>query len=275
MVGVINEGDAAASDLPPNTRIGQKPLLIVELVGPAGAGKTTLARVLSERDEKILIGAEIELKKMGHIPIFVSNAPLLLPVFLRRCRHSRWFAWDEIKAMVYLKAWPRVLRQQATQSGTTILLDHGPVFKLATLHAFGPDKLGCQDFEKWWTRMFKQWAHTLDMVIWLDAPDTILKERINTRDQRHAVKRKSELIAYKFLARYRTSYEYILAKLTACGGPTLLRFDTSQASIEQIVDEVLIACNLKHSESLRQACGDKTSDRFKTYQETIRDFTIK
>ena len=225
--------------------IKHKPPLIVELVGPAGAGKTTLSRALSQRDEKILIAADLELRKSEHIPIFVRHVPFLLPVFLRRRRLSRWFTWDEIKAMVYLKAWPRVLRQQATKNGTTILLDHGPVFRLAKLHVFGPDKLRSQDFERWWHSMFGQWAYTLDMVIWLDAPDALLVERINTRSQRHVVKGKSEREAYEFLARYRTSYKQILAKLTAYRGLTLLQFDTSQASIEQIADEVLVTCNLK------------------------------
>ena len=141
--------------------------------------------------------------------------------------------------MVYLKAWPRVLTQQAWNNGTVILLDHGQVFKLATLLAFGPDKLRCEDFEKWWNSMLKQWAYTLDTVIWLDAPDTLLVERINRRSQRHVVKGQSEQEAYGFLARYRASYEEIMAELRANGGPTLLQFNTSQASIEQIVDEVL------------------------------------
>jgi len=232
-----------------NKAIKQKSPLIVELVGLAGAGKTTLARALSQRDEKILVAADLELRKMRHIPIFVSNVPFLLPVFLRRCRSSRWFTWDEIKAMVYLKAWPRVVRQQASNQGTVILLDHGPVFKLATLNAFGPERLKSQGFEQWWHSMFKQWAFTLDLVIWLDASDTNLEERINTRSQRHAVKGKSEQEASKFLARYRTSYEQILAKLAAYGGPTLLQFDTSQASIEQILAEVLVTCNLKLGEN--------------------------
>ncbi len=176
------------------------------------------------------------------MPIFVGNAPFLAPVFLRRCRSSRWFTWDEIKAMVYLKGWPRVLRRQASNNGTLILLDHGPIFKLATLNAFGPERLKSQGFEQWWHSMFEQWAFTLDMVIWLNAPDQILVERINARHQRHAVKGKSEREAYEFLMRYQTSYEQTLAKLTAYGRPTLLQFDTSRTSIEQIVDEVLATC---------------------------------
>lgn len=226
--------------------IKQPHTLIVELIGLAGAGKTTLSRALSRSDEKIRVAADLELRKREHLPIFVGHVPLLLPIFLRRCRSSRWFTWDEIKAMVYLKAWPRVLRQQASNNGTVILLDHGPIYKLATLNALGPERLKCQGFEPWWHSMFELWAFTLDMVIWLDAPDSLLVERINSRSQRHVVKGKSKQEASKFLARYRISYEQILTKLRAYGEPSLLQFNTNQSSIKQIVDEVLITCKLKY-----------------------------
>ena len=44
--------------------------LIVELVGLAGSGKTTLSRALNHESEKIRIGSEIELRKIKHIPVF-------------------------------------------------------------------------------------------------------------------------------------------------------------------------------------------------------------
>jgi hypothetical protein len=151
--------------------------------------------------------------------------------------------------MVYLKAWPPILKSQATQSGATLLLDHGPIFKLATLDAFGPERLKSQGFEQWWYGVLKQWAFTLDVVIWLSAPEKLLIERINARHQRHAVKGKSELEAQEFLTRYQNSYEQILAKLAEYGGPTPLKFDSSQASVEQIVDAILLTCDSKRSEN--------------------------
>jgi shikimate kinase len=221
----------------------RKPL-IMELVGPAGAGKTTLSRTLSHRSPAIQIGSEIELRNVKYIPIFLGNAISLLPVILRQLLHGQGFTWDEIKYLVYLRGWSAVLKQEAGTEDTAVLLDHGPVFKLATLQEFGPEKLRSDGFEKWWDAMFKQWASTLDIVVWLDAPDSVLEKRINSRDQRHLVKGKTEQEAARFLARYRNSYEQTLAKLKTHGGPFLLQFDTSQTSIEKVADEIISAINI-------------------------------
>jgi shikimate kinase len=228
--------------------------LIIELVGLAGSGKTTLSRALSRRSEKIQLGAEIELRKLKHIPVFVRNTPPLLPMILHRSRYSRWLTWEEIKYVVYLKGWPQVLGQQAAHGGKAILLDHGPVFKLATLNAFGPEYLKTEKVKAWWNNMFKQWASTVDIIIWLDAPDTILEQRINSRNQRHAVKGKTETEVLQFLACYRMSYEEILAKLMTEQGPVLFQFDTSQTSIEQVVDEVLLTIDSRF-EGTRQTAS--------------------
>lgn len=218
-----------------------RPFLIIELVGPAGAGKTTLSRVLTHRDPMIQIGSDIELRKTRHISVILRNTVSLLPIFLKQIRFGRGFTWEEIKYLIYLAGWSGVLRQEAKNGTTAILLDHGPVFKLATLNEFGPKNLKTNGFEIWWSRMFREWASTLDMVIWLDAPDLVLEQRINSRNQRHSVKGKTESEVVHFLARYRTSYEETLTKLRTAGGTRLLQFDTSHTSIEQVADEILSA----------------------------------
>jgi hypothetical protein len=165
----------------------------------------------------------------------------LTSVFLNRCQDRPWYSWEQIKFLVYLKSWTGVVRHPTLNRYSAILLDHGPVFKLATLNAFSPERISGQGCDHWSRALLYQWANTLDLIIWLDAPDPVLRERINRRKQAHVVKEKSEQVAYEFLARYRSSYDLILAELTAKGEPTILRFDTSQSSIEQITDWLLVS----------------------------------
>lgn len=212
--------------------------VIMELVGPAAAGKTTLLKELTRFSEKFIEGADISLRKVDCLPLFVSHALLLLPMLIPRPRYGRHLTWDEFKSMVYLQAWSRVLGRQGADNSAVILVDQGPVFRLATLHEFGPDVLRRRVAENWWRDRFDEWAVQLDLVIWLDAPDPILGERINTRNRWHLVKGKCESEVGEFLARYRRSYQFVLEKLAMNSGPRLLRFDTSRQSVEDIVQSV-------------------------------------
>lgn len=222
--------------------------LTIELVGLAGAGKSTLAKALSQGNVGVSVADDLQLRKLSHLPIFAAHMLSLWPVWLRSRHLERRLTWDEIKAMVYLKAWPQVLKEQGAKHSTVILLDHGPIFKLATLNAFGPKGLKGPEFERWWQEMFRVWASTLDMVILLEGCHTNLIERINSRTQKHLVKGKSEQEASQFLDSYQLSYEEILTNLRKYGDPTLLQFDTIHTSVSQIVDEVRNVCDLTANE---------------------------
>ena len=217
--------------------------LIVELVGPAGAGKTTLLQALCRRDKTVLAGPELELRRIGHSWIFVRHIPFLAPLLLRTWRSSRPFTWEEMKTLVYLKGWPTVLKAKAGKSCRVVLLDQGPVFKLAMLNAFGPASVRDRRCVDWWNSMYAQWASALDMVIHLGAPGELLVERINHRQKWHLVKGKSFEEASEFLARYQSGCEQVLEELTANGSLTLLHLDTGTKTVEQMVDEVLCAWN--------------------------------
>jgi deoxyadenosine/deoxycytidine kinase len=217
--------------------------VVVELVGVAGTGKTTLTKALNQRDERIQISGDLKLRKLGHLSIFLTQLAFVLPLLLSRGPASRRFTWDEIKSLVYLQAWPSVLRRASAMQAQVILLDQGPIFKLATLHAFGPEKLKARDSELWWARMFEEWGSTLDLVIWLNAPADILVKRINTRQKKHTIKGKNDREARQFLAQYQASYEHTLNRLAAQGRMTVACIDTSQKEIDQVVEEVLQRIN--------------------------------
>jgi thymidylate kinase len=139
--------------------------------------------------------------------------------------------------MVYLEKLHRVLSN--SDGATVLLLDQGPVFWLAYLHAFGFEGIRDQSLTLWWTRMIADWASVLDVILWVDAQDAVLLERIRNRSKWHRVQDMSEQEAYELLARYRKAYRQVISRLTSGGGPRVHSFFTDQEPLEQIVDKIL------------------------------------
>lgn len=211
---------------------------IVELAGLAGAGKTTVLQALCQRNPKIRPG--ISLSNISQIYLQIENYLFWFPTFIQKYRHSRGFTTHEIRSMVYLKAWYQDLEKQSG-SHPALIFDHGPLFRLAFLREFGPEITKSEHFDRWWNAMFDRWAATLDLVIWLEAPDAVLLERIQKRTQPHLVKGKTELEGYEFLSRYHRAFQQILDQLTRQKHPTVLRFNTQKNTPDQIVDCILAA----------------------------------
>jgi shikimate kinase len=138
--------------------------------------------------------------------------------------------------MAYLQALPRVLERADPATSRTIALDQGPIY-LLTRRSLTSERLGT-----WRRRVVQRWAPLLDVVVWLDAPDALLVERINARDKRHRLQGSAEGTALEALAESRAVYERVLGELET-GRPSwvVLRFDTSVRSADEIADEVLAA----------------------------------
>jgi shikimate kinase len=227
-----------------------KPSLIVEIVGPAGAGKTTLTRNLVQSNKNIYIGDRPRIRRISHFPFFARNTLLLLPEFIKifSKKNSGGLNSREVALMLRLRGWQQLWWRQVVNKCSIIVLDQGPIFSLAELSSDNQGYLSSQSAKKWWDNMHQKWASLLDFVIWLDAPDSILMERIKTRNKDHLVKGKPEPEITKYLTRYRMVYSQVISTLTAnFGGPVLHRFDTSRESLEEIVNNILIIFGLNDS----------------------------
>ncbi|MCB0360833.1 MAG: hypothetical protein KDD44_14390, partial [Bdellovibrionales bacterium] len=75
-----------------------------------------------------------------------------------------------------------------------------------------------------------------------DAPNQILQERIQNRNQRHVLKGKSGIAVDEFLDNYRRTYDHLLGRLQAEHGLRVIRFDTSLMSVEQVIQDVKNLC---------------------------------
>lgn len=223
------------------------PLLLVELVGPAGAGKTTLAQALSRESDNIELIYKPSIQSVIDTPFFLKQFTLLLPTILRiYLNGNRWLTKREIKWMAILNGWHRMLQKRVVDSGKILLLDQGPVFMMAQLFCFETGCLGYRSVDKWRKFVYENWAKTLDMVILLNAPNQHLLERIRSRDKWHMVKGDPDPRIFKYLENERLILEQEIAMLDINEySPELIRFDTTQESVNDIVTKILVEFGLK------------------------------
>jgi deoxyadenosine/deoxycytidine kinase len=220
-----------------------KQRLVAEIVGPAGAGKSSLTKVLRERDRSLRTGLSV----WGLPPTLLClNAVLSLPRFVGLYRSRGRIRRDEVKLIVRLSALHQLLGRESSKNYRTLLLDEGTIFALVKLLAFGDNTKGngsgggrSNHLDAWTQSLLNRWARRLDAVIWLDAPDEVLAERIRSRGKAHRVKDKTDAEIFSFLARYRESYERVISELNARHGLKVIRFSTEHQSLEEMADLIL------------------------------------
>ena len=177
--------DAAALTAPER---GERPL-VIELVGPAGAGKSTLARHLGHR-----LGApDAPLGLWGlPLPRLAAHAARLLPTFWGFVRDGQQPVWAEQTQLVRLETLSELVERRRA-AGQPVVLDEGPVFALSWMEVFYPRREGPRR-AAWRRRVLTRWARLLDLIVLVDAPDPVLTYRVRTRTKGHPLKRSPDAV---------------------------------------------------------------------------------
>ena len=224
--------------------------LIVELVGPPGAGKTTFAEMLQKRNKSIFIGSTPYFRKTEYVPFFIKNTLLMMPTFFRikPNNEGKWLTKYELAYMVVLRGWHHLLQRERSKGETILVLDEGPISILANLIVYASDSLRSQSAKFWWERMYRHWAKVVDVAIRFDTPDKTLVQRIRLRDMWHEVKMLPDRDAFNYLDHVRDAQGVVLTALTSnYRGPKVLDFNTWQKSPEQIYVEVAKIISLEQA----------------------------
>jgi broad-specificity NMP kinase len=209
---------------------------LVELVGPAGAGKTTVARLLRQ-DAGVRAAPGLWSLPRGPLGL---NALRLLPRVLGFYRAFPGQVWAEMKQIVRLDTLYQVVGARNGAAGP-VLLDEGPVLALGWLTVFGDDRVRRPAFAAWREAAVARWAAALDVVVLLDAPDPVLVRRIRERTKPHDVKSRSDGAIVEFTKTYRTALEAAVAALSRPGGLAVVRIDTGDDAPETTAARVRAA----------------------------------
>jgi deoxyadenosine/deoxycytidine kinase len=229
----------------PNRRLSNS--YIIEIVGPAGAGKSSLAASMSQTSSQETFLNPPNFHDLAALPFFAANtlqtAPHLVKYLLTQ-KHSEETS-TQLVSIVTLNGWHKQLNNRPTSCGEILLLDQGPVFLLTELFELNPDFCQCSHLRKWRARMYQHWAHTVDLVVWLDAPDPILMKRINDRGKQHIMKEHSQREVYHFLSMCRRALDRTLLKLSRINRSLrIIEFDTSQAMPLLITSQIFTCLGL-------------------------------
>lgn len=213
---------------------------LVEVAGVAGSGKTTLASSLATMPGH---GRDpfISARDPGQLLRFAISFPRLLPLLIQNLRMAPRMTWADYKLLVYITTGARHLSRQADR-GVIYIADQGPIYALVRLKAKDLGVATSHSFDSWWLTMLDHWLARVDLVVWLDAPDDTLLDRINQRPQQHAIKDGNREEGIRFIQRYRELFNEVSEQMER-RGRRVAKFDTSLQSSDEIRDAVAASIN--------------------------------
>jgi shikimate kinase len=203
--------------------------LVVELLGPPGVGKSSLAAALAE-----VAGVTVVKDHTRHdVTAAAAAVPHALPVALAHpppgVDRVRWAAWAG-----RLAAAPRVARHRIADGASTVVFDQGAAYTLVRMLDVRRHPGG----NAWWWRRSIETANMLDLLVVLDADTDALVHRVRSRAKAHLLNGRPVEDVHEFLARERRSC-HVVADVLAREGANARRIITSEISVPEQAEIVM------------------------------------
>ncbi len=205
--------------------------VVMEIIGPAGAGKSAVARWLVEHDRTI--GVVPHARASRDLRSFIDAALSLAPAVGQAMLREPRFAREQLRHLVRLETLQGRLAAATRGSASQLLFDEGPLYSLARLRAFWPARLSGGMVDAHLRRSLQLWTPALDLVISLDAPNAVLARRINVREKEHRMRGQGDGAVFSFIDRYRGAYAGLLANDGLARHAATVEIDTSIMSVAE------------------------------------------
>ena len=208
----------------------------VEIIGVAGSGKSSLARALA--NSGYVTPPFISASNPRHLAVILRVLPRLWLLVTQNLARSPRMSWADFKLMAYVTGWRKFLDDHPDLRNSTLVFDQGPLYALGRLEAKGLGIASTPTFRRWWDEMLSSWAADISLIVWVDATDERLIERISRRSKGHAVKGRPADESSRFIAHYREVFARMLARVEEANAADVVRFDTTTLDTGELAERV-------------------------------------
>ena len=207
---------------------------IIELVGPAGAGKSAVADELAGMPGVLCTSMwRVPLAELAWATVCTIPSATML-VKRARAPLSR-----ELRHIARLRALLNFLDRDALSAYRCVILDEGAIYTLAWLQVIGHHVFSDQRTQSWRHYIAALWAAQLDEVVRLDAPDTVLAQRLRSRSKEHVLAHAPDRAVTAFSMRYRSAIAATLGMVQRHGRFAVRDFRTDRWSPAEIANQII------------------------------------
>jgi hypothetical protein len=207
---------------------------IIELIGPAGVGKSAIAASLA-RVPGVLCTS------IWQVPLteLVWATICTIPSGAMLMRRARAPLSRELRHISRLRALLNYLDRDELSQYRYVVVDEGAIYTLAWLRVIGHAAFHDTRTHSWRHYIAGLWGATIDEVVRVDAADAVVATRLRSRAKPHVMSAAPDRAITAFSMRYRTAFNDTISLVQQHGRIALRDVRTDHHSADEIAQQIL------------------------------------